>query len=78
MAGRVAVTKCVCHVGSARWQASLARSIWQGPLPTTKHTHASEHVPLWWGPVVLAHPGDEIVLLPTPGGILVDEVRASV
>lgn len=66
------------RVGSVRWSAVLARSMWQGPLPTTKHIRESEYVPLWWGPVVVAHPGDEIVLLPTSMGDLVDEVRPSV
>ena len=61
-------------VGSYRWHGSLTRSLWQGPLPTVKHNGPHEHIPLWWGPVVLVSPGDEVVLLPTPVGTLVDEV----
>ncbi len=61
--------------GSEKWQASLARTLWRGPLPTTKHDRFSEYLPLWWGPVVHVHPGDEIVLLPTPIGDVIDEVR---
>ncbi len=75
-----AVTECgdKCrHVGSPWWYASLTRSTWQGPLPTAKHYGPSEYVPLWWGPVVLVQPGDEVVLLPTPIGIVLDEVRPS-
>ncbi len=73
-----AVTEFLHHVGSVRWSAVLARSMWQGPLPTIKHASPSEYVPLWWGPVVYVNPGDELVLLPTLDGVLVDEVRPSV
>ena len=66
------------NVGSQRWQASLARSKWKGPLPTTVHARESEYILLWWGPRIMTHPGDELVLLPTPAGLLVDEVRPSV
>ncbi len=63
------------HVRAHRRCASLTRSVWQGPLPTVKHDGPPEYIPLWWGPVVLVHPGDEVVLLPTPIGTVVDEVR---
>lgn len=65
------------HVGSQLWYASLTRSLWQGPLPTVTHDGQHEYIPLWWGPIVLVRPGDEVVLLPTPIGTLVDEVRPS-
>lgn len=60
------------------WSASLARSLWSGPLPTTVHNGASEMVPLWWGPVLQVDPGDVVTLLPTPLGSVVEMVRKPV
>jgi hypothetical protein len=60
--------------GGQMWIASVARSLWRGPLPTIVHQRGSENIPLWWGPVVQVDPGDEIVMLPTPSGYAVEDV----
>lgn len=65
------------HLKSHLWYASLARSLWQGSLPTVTHDGPHEYMPLWWGPVVLVRPGDEVVLLHTLVGTMIDEVRPS-
>ncbi len=72
---RTEVTERIRSATLLRLHAAFTRSQWQGPLPTTKHDRPAEYVPLWWGPVVVVNPGDEIVLLPTLMGDLVDEVR---
>ena len=60
------------------WAASLARSLWSGPLPTAVHTGASEMIPLWWGPLLQVDPGDTLTLLPTPLGHVVEWVKKPV
>ena len=61
--------------GGQMLTASVARSLWSGPLPVMRHERASEVVHLWWGPVLQVDPGDEVTLLPTPIGSVVDGVR---
>ena len=50
------------------WTASVSRSLWAGRLLRVIHQGGTEEVVLWWGPIVRAEHGDELVMLPTPNG----------